>query len=225
MGEARSREQGRGGTLEPLWLRGRGSGSRVAVHKLVLCPAHIDQPAVGTAALVARLQDIGLLAAPVCHHPSSGYRAGVHFLQLVSFLGCSPAIELEPPLDPEECERACASGKLVHVRFPAAGQNIRFRGDGRLPAPRCPQCRKSEEHWPELLARWRTNPRKSGWECRACGHHGRLFDLNFRQRGAFGRCFVDIWGVHPAEAVPDDALLSSLRELSGGDWKYLYLQD
>jgi hypothetical protein len=197
----------------------------VAVHKLVLYPAQVDHPAVGNTALVTALQAIGLVAAPVCHDPAGGYRAGEHFLQLVSFLGCSPAIELEPPLDPGECERACTSGKLCHIRFPSRENSIRFRSDDRLPAPRCPHCRTADERWPELLARWCADPRETGWVCRECGHHGRLFDLNFRQRGAFGRSFIDIWGIHPAEAVPDESLLSTLGELSGGDWNYLYLQD
>ena len=197
----------------------------MAVHKLVLYPAHLDLPAVDTATLVTTLQAAGLLAAPACQDPANGYRAGEHFLQLVSFLGCSPAVELEPPLDPAECERVCASGKLCHIRIPPQQDRIRFRADNRLPTPRCPHCRKAEERWPELLGRWRADPRETGWECRVCGYHGRLFELNFRQRGAFGRSFVDIWGIHPAEAVPDESLLSTLAELSGCEWKYLYLQD
>ena len=67
-----------------MWRQGKRSGIRVAVHKLVLCPAYIDQPVVETATLVEALQDIGLIAAPACHDPSIGYRAGPHFLQLVS---------------------------------------------------------------------------------------------------------------------------------------------
>ena len=197
----------------------------MAVHKLVLCPTHVDQGVVDTTTLVIALRSIGLLGVPACYDLPGAFRVGEQFLQLVSFLGCSPAIELEPPLDPEECARVCASGKLCHVRIPVPDQRIRFRGDSRLPTPRCPHCRKAIEFWPELLARWRSEPQASDWECRICSYQGRLFDLNFRQRGAFARCFVDIWGIHPAEAVPDESLLSSLAGLSGGEWKYLYLQD
>jgi hypothetical protein len=197
----------------------------VPVHKLVLYPAQLDRPAVETATLVAALQDIGLIAAPLCHEPANGYRAGEQFLQLVSFLGCSPAIELEPPLDPDECERACASGSLCHIRFPSLENRIRFRADKRLPAPRCPQCRKSEDRWPTLIERWHADPRETRWACRVCGYHGRLFDLNFRQRGAFGRSFIDIRGIHPAEAVPGESLLATLGELSGCDWRYMFLHD
>jgi hypothetical protein len=91
--------------------------------------------------------------------------------------------------------------------------------------PRCPHCRKAENHWPSLIEQWRAVPGETGWECRACGHHGRLFDLNFRQRAAFGHSFIDIWGIHPAEAVPGEPLLDALVELSGCRWKYMYLQD
>ena len=63
------------------------------------------------------------------------------------------------------------------------------------------------------------------WECRECGYQGRLFDLNFRHRGAFAHSFIDICGIHPAEAVPGETLLTTLGELSGCDWRYMYLQD
>jgi len=197
----------------------------VTVHKLVLYPARVDCPAVATAPLVTALQRIGLIAAPACRGPASGYRAGDQFLQLVTFLGCSPAIELVPPADPGECARACASGSLCHIRFSPGDDRIRFRGDNRLPAPRCPQCRKAEDRWTELIERWRADPRMNLWECRECGYRGRLFDLNFRHRGAFGHSFIDIWGIHPAEAVPGETLLTTLGELSGCAWRYMYLQD
>ncbi|MGB7934516.1 MAG: hypothetical protein WCH04_20280 [Gammaproteobacteria bacterium] len=197
----------------------------MTVHKLVLYPAQVDCPTVETAALVTALQTIGLVAAPACHDPASGYRAGEQFLQLVTFLGCSPAIELEPPADPDECARVCASGNLCHIRISLAEDRIRFRADSRLPAPRCPQCRKVEDRWTELIAQWRADPRENCWACRECGIHGRLFDLNFRHRGAFGHSFIDICGIHPAEAVPGETLLTALGELTGCDWRYMYLQD
>ena len=197
----------------------------MTVHKLVIHPAQVDSPVVDTAALVSLLQTIGLVAGPTCNNPAFGYRAGEQFLQLVTFLGCSPAIELEPPVDPDECARACANGSLCHIRFSPAQDRIRFRADSRLPAPRCPQCRKAENRWAELIERWHADSRLNQWECPECGYQGRLFDLNFRHRGAFGRSFIDIWGIHPAEAVPGETLLTTLGELSGGDWKYMYLQD
>ena len=197
----------------------------MTVHKLVLCPAHVDCPAVESAALVTALQAIGLVAAPVCHEPASGYRTGKQFLLLVTFLGCSPASERAPPADPDECAHACASGSLCHIRFPPTNDRIRFRADSRLPAPRCPQCRKVEDRWPQLIQQWHADTRVDQWQCHKCGYHGRLFDLNFRHRGAFGRSFIDIWGIHPAEAVPGEALLTTLGGLSGCDWRYMYLQD
>jgi hypothetical protein len=197
----------------------------VTVHKLVLYPAQVDGTAVDTAVLVTALQAIGLVAAPACHDPASGYRAGEHFLQLVSFLGCSPTIELEPPVDPRECERACASGRLCHIRFPSLEKRVRFRADSRLPTPRCPQCRTAEDRWAELIECWRADPRENRWVCRECAYHGKLFDLNFRRRGAFGHSFIEIWGIHPSEAVPGESLLATLGELSGCEWRYMYLQD
>jgi hypothetical protein len=197
----------------------------LAVHKLVLYPSRIRSPAVGNETLVARLRATGLIDAPVCEDPSKGYCAGKRFLQLVTFLGCSPAIELDPPADPAECERARTSGSLCHVRLAPAEQLLRFRADSGLAMPRCPRCRQSEPGWPEILSQWRADPRQNRWACRNCGYRGRLYDLNFRRRGAFGRTFIDICGIHPAEAVPGESLLETLGELSGCGWNYMYLHD
>ena len=197
----------------------------MAVHKLILYPAQVDSPVLSTAALVAALHSIGLIAAPLHHDEASGYRAGERFLQLITFLGCSPAIELEPPADPAERERVCASGSLCHVRLAPAENRLRFRAEAGLPAPRCPRCRKAEPRWQELIEQWRNDARESHWICRECGYCGRLFDLNFRKRGAFGHTFIEIWGIHAAEAVPGETLLTALGELSGCDWNYLYLRE
>jgi hypothetical protein len=197
----------------------------VTIHKLVLYPSNIDRPVAGDKALVAALRTIGLLSAPVCRDPAHGYRTGGRFLQLVTFLGCSPAIALDPPADPAECERACARGSLCHIRLPPARKHLRFRAERGLRAPRCPRCRRTESHWPVMFEQWRADARKNRWECRECGHRGRIYDLDFRNRGAFGRAFVDICGIYPAEAVPGETLLESLREISSCDWKHMYLKD
>jgi hypothetical protein len=204
---------------------GQSTGVRLAVHKLVLYPSHVESPAVDNETLVAALQTTGLIDAPVCQDPSTGYRAGERFLQLITFLGCAPAIELDPPTDPAECARACANGSLCHIRLLPEETHLRFRGDNRLPAPRCPRCRKNEPGWPVMIEHWRANPGQNRWVCRECGYRGRLYDLNFRKRGAFGQTFIDICGIHPAEAVPVETLLEALGELTGCGWLYMYLQE
>jgi hypothetical protein len=198
---------------------------RMPASKLLLLPADPDCPAPPLAALAATLQSIGLAGAPFRHPRGIGYRAGERFLQLITFLGCSPAVELELPLATADRARACETGRVCHLRLSQSRNGIRFRADTRTPAPRCPQCRKPENRWRTLIESWQSAPEQTRWRCRECGYRGRLFDLNFRKGGGFGHTFIEIWGIHPAEAVPGEALLAALRELSDCDWNTLYIRE
>ncbi|MGD2056070.1 MAG: hypothetical protein PVJ15_04615 [Gammaproteobacteria bacterium] len=195
------------------------------VSKMLLLPADPGCPAPALATLVATLQSLGLAGAPFRLPRGIGYRAGERFLQLITFLGCSPAIELELPQDATERARACETGRVCHLRLSQSHEGIRFRADDRIPAPRCPQCRQPEQRWRVLIGYWQSAREQTRWHCRECGYHGRLFDLNFRKGGGFGHTFIEIWGIHPAEAVPGEALLTALRQLGGCDWSTLYIRE
>jgi hypothetical protein len=197
----------------------------MAANKLILYPSVMDAKAIDMDALVQRLESIGLIGAAFQCRDGTHYLAGEHFLQLVSFLGCSPLIELAPPADTEDREAACLEGRFCHVHLTANRDFIRFRARAKGPLPRCPHCRQVETRWPELLERWEINPACNQWTCRECGHPGRLYDLDFRRNGGFARSFIEIWGVFPSEAVPGEALLSTLGQLGGCDWNYMYLKD
>jgi hypothetical protein len=36
---------------------------------------------------------------------------------------------------------------------------------------------------------------------------------------------IEVWGIHPSEAVPVDALLASLAAFSHCGWNYMYVND
>ncbi|MEZ5542565.1 MAG: hypothetical protein R3F42_11045 [Pseudomonadota bacterium] len=196
----------------------------VTAYKLLLYPHAPDSAPVATATLAAALQAIGFIAGAVAVPDGVFYPAGERFLQLLVFLGCSPAIELEPPADPAALAAARASGAFCHVYLTAA-TTLQFRADRRAPAPRCPACRQPEADWRALVERWRHDPAASAWTCRSCRHRGRLSDLHFRKTAAFSRTWVEVRGIHPAEAVPTGDLLACLQDCGGGHWQYGYLQE
>jgi hypothetical protein len=196
----------------------------MSAYKLLLCPRDTEHPPVEVTELADALQAIGFIAAPVTVPEGMYYPTGARFLQLVSFLGCSPAVELDPPSDPVALEAARASGGFCHV-YLACGDTLQFRADPRTVEPRCPSCRQPARNWRAAIAGWRENPAAIGWTCRVCGHRGRLPDLQFRKNAAFSRTWVEIRGIHPAEAVPGEALLAHLRTLTDCPWQYLYLQE
>ncbi len=197
----------------------------MSVHKLLLCPVDPDCPATDTGALAGRLQALGFAGEAVHLEDATIYPTGEQFLQLLTFLGCSPAIELDLPEDAGTRAQACDTGQVCHIRIDRSGDTLRFRADSRQAPPRCPACRQPVADWENCIEAWRSNPADNGWRCSHCDHRGRVFDLNFRKSAGFGHTFIEIWGIHPGEAVPVDALLDALEELGGCRWKTLYIND
>jgi len=196
----------------------------VTAYKLLMLPQDPDCRPVDPAALAGALREIGFIGAPVTAPEGEYYPAGEHFLQLLSFLGCSPAIELTPPGDAGTLETARAKGSFCHVYLSSTGK-LRFRADPRTPDPRCPACRQPDPDWRIRLASWRENPANSVWTCPACNYMGRLTDLVFRKSAGFAGSWVEVRGIYPSEAVPGEALLECLRAVSGCRWRSIYLQE
>jgi hypothetical protein len=52
-----------------------------------------------------------------------------------------------------------------------------------------------------------------------------MTDWVFRKTAGFGKVFVEIRGIYPAEAVPGEALLAALKDRTGGTWRYIYIKE
>lgn len=196
----------------------------MAAHKLILLPADPGCAPVASTALAGALQSIGLIGAARDVDGATFYPTGERFLQLLTFLGCSPMIELEPPVDPETLAADSRDGRFCHV-FLESGDVLRFRMDARTPTPRCPQCHTPLANWPVTLQAWRDDPVNDHWHCPRCSASGNITGLGFRKTAGFGRSFVEIRGIYPSEAVPGDPLLKTLDTLSGCPWSTIYIKE
>lgn len=192
--------------------------------KLLLHPASPDTPAIAEDRLAQALQAIGLIGERQPLGEAGFYPVGEQFLQLVTFLGCSPAIRLDPPGDPRELEEASTAGCFCHV-YISTGEQLTFRGDSQTQAPRCPRCRSPAPRWKSALQAWQAGTHGLDWHCLGCGFSGRLSDLVFRKTAGFGRTFLEIRGIYPSEAVPGPALLDTLASLTGTPWTTIYLRE
>jgi hypothetical protein len=196
----------------------------VPAYKLILLPADPLCPPVNREQLAGELQTIGLTGAPVTLEDEVFYPTGDNFLQLVSFLGCSPMIELEPPADRATLLAASAAGKFCHI-FLSCTESLTFRADSQCPPPRCPDCRQPVADWQTTIDAWKVSRAQSDWTCASCGFTGQLSGLQFRKAAGFGRTFIEIRGIYPSEAVPTEALLAPLQRLTGGPWKTIYIKE
>jgi hypothetical protein len=175
---------------------------------LTLHPKDPNTSPATAAELVRLLDSIGLLGAPL--DPGNAvFRVGDRFLQLISFLGCSPYLRLEPPED--------GSDNFCHilVRGPFDRPRLLY-GEGTR-APRCPACGAA-------LTGWRAQAGSQVIGCSACGAKHPPDRITWGKHAGHGRLFVEIRNIFPGEAVPVDELLSRLGELDCGEWGYFYLQ-
>ncbi|MEJ1435705.1 MAG: hypothetical protein ROD09_18160 [Candidatus Sedimenticola sp. (ex Thyasira tokunagai)] len=141
------------------------------------------------------------------------YFTGERFLQLITFLGCSPFVRMEPK-DENDLDY-CHIRLLLHSDAPRLlfGKNTR--------PPRCPGCGKGIGDW---LNRLTNEAAPTGWECPNCSRPLEPAELKWRQQAGFSRLFVVIPGIFPSEAVPLPELLNKLSEM-GGEWSYFYAQE
>ncbi len=164
--------------------------------------------------LIAPLRAIGLIGAPWTGGGAHRFLIGDHFLQLVTFMGCAPAIALEPPAD---------GGAFCHVglRLLAAPRLFADRAQFN---PRCPACGRRSPAWREALPAWVEDPALPQ-ACPLCGEASAAGDLDFRQGAALAATFIEIHDIHPREALPTEALFAALEAATDMAWSHAYLAD
>jgi len=161
--------------------------------------------------ICSELTALGLLGGAI-HNVFDAFHTGQRFPMLVTFAGCSVQLETA----------AGGKGELppIHIRIdgPSPGPRL-WHGRNTRP-PRCPNCRA-------LLRDWRARIR-AGTEflaCPQCSTCQAPTAWDWRGYGGAGHLFVCIEGVFPGEAMPTHALMQSLRDLEGYDWRHFSIQD
>lgn len=183
--------------------------------RLVLTPQDPYLLPAEPKAIIAGLQGIGLVAQALETGP--GYLLGDRFMQLVTFMGCSPFIRLEPDASAEPFCHLLLHGPHERPRL-LTGKNTR--------PPRCGACRKRLKDWQADFDKWRRNG--DGWQvaCPHCGVHQEPVSYDFRQSAGCGRLFLFIENIFPQEAIPSPSLLDTLKQTTEGKpWGYFYQQD
>lgn len=161
---------------------------------------------------VDELRDFGLIAEPFDFHGSAHHVLGDRFFNLVSFLGCMPYLVL----DPEEGLGDKAAG-FCHASLIGPLRGPRFMVGPGTRQLRCGSCR-------EPLIYQESRLTADGLVCAHCSAVNAWDRLRFGDTGAIASTAILIHGVHRAEAVPSNDLLSRLEQLSDGSpWRYFYL--
>lgn len=156
------------------------------------------------------LQACGLLGAPLAENR---FLAGEEFFRFITFAGCSPYLQLEPP----------PGGGLdfCHLSLHQDEYPPVLRIAPQRSRPRCPACRQAVAGWTGLLDAWQHDPLVD-WHCDHCGNSVPVAELDWRRYGLAARQRVEIHQVHAGEALPGDNLLALLSEETDRSWDYAW---
>ncbi|OOZ38701.1 hypothetical protein [Solemya elarraichensis gill symbiont] len=159
--------------------------------------------------LYATLHRIGFTGDAI---DEQSWMVGEQFLQLLTFMGCSPHIRLEP--DSEDDHDYC------HISLRQAEAPQLLYSNHSRPC-RCRSCGKP------VVQTWKEFDAGAGiWRCRHCATlHKRLEELRWRNDSGVAVCFVEIHSIYPGEAQPVDSLIKQLEKITSSAWRYFHLHD
>jgi len=144
----------------------------------------------------------------VIAHSKNHYLPGDNFLSLLTFLGCSPNINLTPTPEQTHC----------FVSLVGPTENPACLGYTNTCNPKCPNCTKRIANW--KTANWQQTGELC--QCDKCGTQVSYAKLNWKQECGFARCGFEIAHIYPHEVVPTDQFLEALLEKTGMEWLYCY---
>ncbi|MBD3886476.1 hypothetical protein IFO70_32880 [Phormidium tenue FACHB-886] len=193
----------------------------MADHKLILHPQNANVGITNFDCFVSDLCSIGLITGD-SKEPSKGYfQTGSRFLELVDFIQIRRALLLKEG----GVQEVVDNYKMCFVQLIDYGKEIKFHGMNQYTDsyyPCCPVCGLESDKAVDVLSAWWDNQETYRWLCQQCGQFWCVYDLNWRGEMAFVRCAIDIWHIHPNEALPSQELLEFLHHKTGGAWKYFY---
>lgn len=161
--------------------------------------------------LVQQLRQLEFIDTEFDFKGRNHYRPGELFLQLVTFLGCSPVVSLGAP--------GLTGEEFCHVEFETCSESGIVAGANGKP-PRCPYCKTRIDAWrPGQGLDW---PATEERPCPNCGTGVTLHALDWRHSAGVGRFFIKVWGVFEGEAVPTSRLMEHLETVTGMAWDYFY---
>ena len=198
--------------------------TRQKIHKLVLHPRHANFALTSWDGLVARLREVAFLGEQLGEkldkplnkslNKQNRFLVGERFLHYITFMGCSPSVELTPPTD--------GSLDFCHIHFSEIYPEPQFRSASQNVFARCPHCRKRIGNWEQAVSSWAKDSSADNFICDKCAEQVSLYQLGWRHTAGFARLFIDIYSIYPQEGIPTDSFLSLLETQTGAQWDYFF---
>ena len=177
---------------------GRSRSVQDAEFKLMLYPNDINYKA-NIIELEGLLSEIGLIDKEIT---GKKFKVGDNFLSLLTFMGCSPNIELEPQKDKPFCYIELNSSEKAQLVF---GSNLK-KGQ-------CTHCKAKVSKISKEL------------QCLTCAKPLELSKINWRKTAFVAQTWITIGNIYELEAIPNDALLNTLKSKTRVEWKPAYIRN
>jgi hypothetical protein len=182
---------------------------------LVFCPKSLTFASEKGVELLSQLENAGFIGASFDVLKQQGYLIGDKFLKLITFLGCSPHIDISPPQNLSDW------GNFCHIEINSTRNPQFFKGLKR-PKCSCPHCKSRVNTMLAELEQWA--PETQTLQCPKCQQTVLVEQLNWRHGGGFGQFFIVVNSIYPNEAIPTDKLMSLLSSASDEPWDYFYYE-
>lgn len=168
-----------------------------------------NHPTKDLASFICKLQKIGLIAEKTDKETKENhFFTGKKYLNYISYMGCAPAIQFKKNED------------NAHFCFIKIHQYLTKKliySQQQLPAPHCPQCKRSVKNWQHVA-----NLGHSSIRCDLCNTTSSIGEFNWRKMAGFAQLFIEITDIFPKEALPQQILLDKSGGLSNAKWQYFY---
>ncbi len=175
------------------------------IGQLIFSPLDLDYQPEDIEKITSALRSIRLIGEPLT---AEKYLVGDAFVNLISFLGCSPMIQLKPRADMAFC----------YFHFPSPQAQRTLMASHTLKPPRCPHCKKAVDNWQNLGVHDVLH------SCLNCQKTSLFSELIWRRKAMiFSRWHISLWNIYESEAVPSPSVLSALKTATGVDWSYSYI--
>jgi len=175
------------------------------ISKLIFFPKPTDAD-INTQTLLNTLIESQFITAKELK--TNHYLPGERFLNLITFLGCSPKINLFPV----DGESHCFISFIEPTGLPSCV------GYTKTAYPKCPSCTKRIVNW--KIPDWKLPGKLC--KCDKCQTITPYTELNWKHECGFARYGFLITQIYPYEAVPTDQFLHILNQFSDLEWSYCY---
>lgn len=183
-------------------------GVPLTPNRLILYPTDHRFAPENLESFIVRLQSANYIGS---QWHGERFLVGEEFLSVISFLGCSPSLQMEPLQDSSDL-------RFCHFHIAPPLEQPKLTTSSTIKPPLCRHCRTA-------LPTWYSQSEKSHFlKCTDCDKVSPCEDWIWRKKAmCFVRFQIDICNIFESEAVPSASLLQLLKDLSSTSWDYCYI--